>query len=233
MTKGTVYNEETFLNNIASKLNRPIRTEVTRDYRQHLPQLKVYEHMNQDDLLQEFKKSAQIIKTGVVETNVDSLSEILEKQVSSHGNGSIIIPEDPRFIEYGLSEFMKQEDVYEWDISRGKENINIAEKANIGIMFSDITLAESATVLIFNDKYKARTISLLPTTFIAIIPKSTLVPRFTQAAQEIEKRISDGTLISSYVNLISGPSNSADIELRLVVGVHGPIRVSYIVILDR
>ena len=99
-------------------------------------------------------------------------------------------------------------------------------------MFSDITLAESATVVIFNDSLKARSISLLPKTFIGIIPKSSIVPRFTQAAEKMEQLIENNELVPSCVNFISGPSNSADIEFNLVVGVHGPIKVSYIVVND-
>lgn len=234
MSKGGIHNRETFLDNIAKSLNRERQTEkVNRPAKRYQPQLRVFESLSEDELLEEMKAACTKIHTDVLETDTASLPEVLEKQISIHDDGSIVVPGDSRFQDYGLGNFLERNDVHTWDPSRGKENIKIAEKANVGVMFSDVTLAESATVVIFNDKEKARTISLLPTTYIAIIPKSTIVPRITQAVQKIEKRIDAGETISSCVNFISGPSNSADIEYNLVVGVHGPVKASYIVVNDQ
>lgn len=97
-------------------------------------------------------------------------------------------------------------------------------------MFSDVTLAESGTVTLFHNKDHGRSISLLPKTFVAIIPKSTLVPRMTQAATLIHKMQTQGEDVPSYVSFITGPSNSADIEMNLIVGVHGPVKATYIVV---
>lgn len=123
--------------------------------------------------------------------------------------------------------------VWEWDAEQGAKNIEKAEQANVGITFSEITLAESATVVLYASEHAGRSVSLLPTTYIAIIPKSSIVPRMTQASDILKQQIRDGVTVPSCINYITGPSNSADIEMDLVVGVHAPVKAAYILVNDR
>ncbi|MDA7027378.1 lactate utilization protein C [Bacillus sp. CLL-7-23] len=240
MTKGTIQHQERFLNRIAHQLGRERRTAgVTVPDYSYQPQYKVYRGYSADDLLVVLKEQCRKIHTEFIETDSIGLDKALDEQVARFGGGPVIVPKDARFKQFGLSDLLMDSwpqvgtKVWEWDAAAGEKNIEQAEQANIGITFSEITLAESGTVVLFSSKDKGRSVSLLPTTYIAIVPKSTIVPRMTQASEIIQQKLADGSVIPSCINYITGPSNSADIEMDLVVGVHGPIQAAYIVVTDR
>ncbi|PWA13071.1 lactate utilization protein C [Pueribacillus theae] len=239
MQKGTIHNREAFLNRISSKLNRPQPNAVTRPAWSRSPQFEVLKDKTQDELVDVLVEQSKLIHTDVVKTTNAELAASLEKVILDQSAKRIITSNEPRYEEFNLRSLFDEKlpnggcDVHIWNPEHDRENIAIAEKADIGITFSDITLAESGTVVLFSNKYKGRSVSLLPTAYIAIIPKSTIVPRMTQATAEIHKRVELGEITPSCINFISGPSNSADIEMNLVVGVHGPVRATYIVVLDK
>lgn len=236
---GTVQNREAFLNQIAERLGRPrITKPFERPNWNFRPQDEVLKDATQDELLEVLKEQCKRIHTTIYTTDNSELSSVLNEVVTNYGGGPIVTWKDERFSQWGLDSLMKQEwpnqdiHVYEWDHTKGEENIAKAEQANVGITISEITLAESGTVVLFSDENKGRTVSFLPATYIALIPKSSIVPRMTQAAQKMREIHQNTGHVASCINFITGPSNSADIELNLVVGVHGPVKATYIVIND-
>ena len=56
----------------------------------------------------------------------------------------------------------------------GGENIEKANKANVGITISEISLAESGTVVVFSGKDHGRTVNFLPEYSIILVPKSSI-----------------------------------------------------------
>lgn len=231
---GTIQNRDAFLEKIANRLGRTqIKNELQRPNWNYHPQDRVLNGASPDELLEVLKAQCVHIHTDLIETNKAELPATVQKIVSSYGGGPIVTWKDSRFVEYGVSpQLYEHWEVHEWNYSKREENIKLAETANIGITISDITLAESGTVVLFSSKDKGRTVSFLPLHSVIIVPKSSLVPRMTQAARIIREKTQNGEHLASCINFITGPSNSADIEMNLVVGVHGPIKAAYIVVED-
>ncbi|WP_233711007.1 LutC/YkgG family protein [Lederbergia citrisecunda] len=236
---GTIQNREAFLTKIAERLGRNrFLTNVERPKWSYHPQDAVFKDADSNELLEALKTQCTKIHTDLIETNKAELIETIRTIVSEYGGGPIVAWKDSRFEEYGLSPLFnniwpsENTEIHQWESALGEENIKLAEKSNIGITISDITLAESGTAVLFSDKDKGRTVSFLPLKSIIIMPKSSIVPRMTQAARIIREKIKSGEHLPSCINFITGPSNSADIEMNLVVGVHGPVKAAYIVIED-
>jgi L-lactate dehydrogenase complex protein LldG len=239
MGRGSIQNKNSFLDEVAKSLGRERRQHsVVRPEWKHNPQHDVLNGFSKDELLEVLKEQCTNIHTGIVETPVEQLSQAIGRVMDELGATSVVSWNDPRFEEYGVNHYFKEAfsrgiDVHIWDPKLGEENIIISERTEVGITFADITLAESGTVVLFSDQGKGRSVSLLPTHYVAIVPKSTIVPRMTQATSYIHQMEKEQGQIPSCINFISGPSNSADIEMNLVVGVHGPVKAYYIIVSDK
>ena len=121
---------------------------------------------------------------------------------------------------------------YQWDATKGREaNINVAKDSNIGITFPILGIAETATVIQPSTEESGRSLGLLPLTHISVLRTENIHPRMTQTMAELAKIYrNDPAKFPTNVVHISGPSNTADIELVRVVGVHGPINVTFILV---
>ena len=92
-----------------------------------------------------------------------------------------------------------------------------AAAAGLGITAVDYALADSGTLCLLAAKGQPRTASLLPPVHVAV-----LRPRQIIRGLDDLFALLPANELSSAVTLITGPSRTADIELTLVVGVHGP-----------
>lgn len=230
MNPGTITNREDFINRIAKQLGRDVSlTPPNREYT-HRPQDDVLKHASEDELLETFRMVATRIHTDFVECELAQLDETLRLLIERYDGKRVLAEHDERLADWVPS---ASQTFDSWDEKHPEESRNLAEQADIGITIADAALAESATIVQYAKPGKSRTISLLPHDHIAIIPKSVLVPRMTQTAKHLAELDRQGESASpNGVNFISGPSNSADIEMNLIVGVHGPVRVAYILVHD-
>lgn len=225
----TITNREQFLADIAGRLGRSPSTEKPERIWQYNPQASVLKGQSQNELVHVLIEQCTNIHTTALTCTIAELPNVFQETVETFGGGTGIYSKDARFEELGLTSLlMNNPMMHEWAYEKENINVKIAEQANIGVVISDITLAESGTIVVQTSKDIGRSLSYLPSNSIAIIPKSTIVPRMTQAAQQLRAN----TDTASSIHFITGPSNSADIEMKLVVGVHGPIRMAYLIVED-
>lgn len=87
-------------------------------------------------------------------------------------------------------------------------------------------------MVLFSSVGNGRSVSLLPENTIFVVKKSAILPRLGALAARLHVMTEKGEALPSCINLIGGPSSTADIELVKVVGVHGPLRAVYLVLED-
>src|SRR5262249_18337853 len=94
--------------------------------------------------------------------------------------------------------------------------------ADIGISGVDYLIAETGTVALKARPGEPRSLSLLPPVHIAVAERGQLLADLFDLFESIPVAGTQGSALPSCLSLITGPSKTGDIELRLVTGVHGP-----------
>jgi L-lactate dehydrogenase complex protein LldG len=96
--------------------------------------------------------------------------------------------------------------------------------ADVGIAEPDYLIAETGTLAVSARPDEPRSLTLLPPVHIAVADHAHLLPDLF----DLFVRYPDG--LPSCLTLITGPSKTGDIELRLVTGVHGPGEVHVVLL---
>jgi len=102
-----------------------------------------------------------------------------------------------------------------------------AARAQLGVTGVDWALAETGTLILVSGSGRPRSTSLLPDTHVAVFGKGQLLERLEQVGIMLEALHAgaDRPLSGAMITFITGPSRTADIELTLTRGVHGPKEV--------
>jgi L-lactate dehydrogenase complex protein LldG len=90
-------------------------------------------------------------------------------------------------------------------------------------------VAESGTVVLVSGTDNPTSLNFLPDNHIVVIDAKDVAGDYEAVWQRLRDRYGDG-LMPRTVNLITGPSRSADIEQTLILGAHGPRRLHVIVV---
>jgi L-lactate dehydrogenase complex protein LldG len=96
---------------------------------------------------------------------------------------------------------------------------------DVGITAAQAAIAETGTLVLDSSRERHRLTSLVPPVHIAIIDAAQIHQTLGETLSALQR---DGE-VSSIVTFVTGPSRTADIELTLAIGVHGPQELYVIV----
>lgn len=228
-------NRDTFLANIASQLGREVRhtpqprPQPINDYAQtRLTELTLAQR--RDTFIE---VASHVMLAHCERCSASEAPQAALRLCERYGRTPAIVSGDERLAQLGIREYLLREcPATLWDPVNGEENLRLAEQAKVGIVFAEYGLAESGGVVLFSSAQRGRALSLLPESSIFVLRQSTILPRVAQLAIQLHQQALRGERMPSCINLIGGPSSTADIELIKVVGVHGPINAAYLIIDD-
>ena len=103
----------------------------------------------------------------------------------------------------------------------------VAAAADLGVTGADVAIAETGTLVVVSGAGRPRSTSLLPACHVAVFDREVLVESLLQMGLVLEAWHEGGepSWRGAAINFITGPSRTADIELTLTRGVHGPKEV--------
>ena len=96
-------------------------------------------------------------------------------------------------------------------------------RADIGMSGANIVTADTGTLFLIENEGNIRLATGVPPVHIALVGMEKLVPTLSDAYKvaEVTWRYTNYT-IPTYINMVSGPSKTGDIERVITYGAHGP-----------
>ncbi|MBC7879599.1 MAG: lactate utilization protein [Anaerolineales bacterium] len=141
----------------------------------------------------------------------DGIDFALETLITDQNIRTATVWQTPHLRQLGVTEILNS-----FNIKLISPNADKHEMAqcDLGITEADFLLPETGTLALYSSTEKPRAVSLLPRIHLAIVRPEILRADMHQVFAEAKN--------SNYLVFITGPSRTADIELTVTLGVHGP-----------
>ena len=161
--------------------------------------------------------------------SIDSAAEYIER-IALERKAETVVAADAEVVEgIGLQKRLGSVGIGYVTAPSDADLRSIAIHAGIGVSGVDYALADTGTLVLLAHKGAPRSISLVPPIHIAIVKADQVVHGLDDLFELLrsEKGVND---LGSAVTFITGASRTADIELTLVVGVHGPQELHVVIV---
>ena len=105
-------------------------------------------------------------------------------------------------------------------------------RATIGITGANAIAAEEGAILLLHNEGNIIEVATRPEKHIVLAGIDKIYPNLEEALNMVRLQTfyATGSLITSFINIVSSPSQTADIEKQLIKGVHGPKEICLILV---
>jgi len=141
----------------------------------------------------------------------EQLAQALDELVQAEEIRRATLWKTPVLGNLGLADHLERLGV---EIIPAGEDKHRLASCDLGVTEADFALAETGTIGLLSSPEKPRPVSLLPRVHLALLRAAAFRPDLAQVFAEAKDH--------GYLVFITGPSRTADIELTVTLGVHGP-----------
>ena len=106
--------------------------------------------------------------------------------------------------------------------------VNDLESCDAALTGCEALVAQTGSVMVSTPSAGGRALSVLPPHHIVLARRSQVVPDLSIALQRVQEKYQDK--FPSMLSFISGPSRTGDIERILVLGAHGPKKLTILLL---
>ena len=210
------------------KKEKQVSADSKRDFLSQAKEVYKLIEKSQSTLVTQFIGELKKVNTNVIEARSED-----EARTSLH---HLIEEKELKSFSIWESQFLKELNVKNGLKDAGlnlvtAKNKNRIANSDIGITEVDYAIADTGTLVLLTDKNQPRSVSLLPPIHLAIVRPENLVRNIDDLFVILKSKLENLEDITSCMTFITGPSRTADIELNLTLGVHGPKEL-YVVILS-
>ena len=253
---GTMTGRDAFMNNIASRLGRraPSQTPPERPFK-GVPDFYRERTLTREEHIEQFMANWTALSGKVLiveEAEAPAAVAAYIRQIcEEHGITRITRWEHEKLIALGFDEPVRAAgiEIVPWredgadavdpGVSPSGETglwqqrerlLRAAETCRLGIVWPDYAVSSTSSLALFSHGGKGRSVSLLTDALLAVFHADQLVMRIGEAFEQFKRQYPDAADMPASLNLITGPSRSADIENDLTIGIHGPGKVHAVII---
>lgn len=223
--------QEAFMNGIAAKLNRPRVLKKPEQPFRGAPEFWHEFSWTPQERIQHFTSNMEAAGGYVVHVaGMEQVKQFITTKVGEMSASRILRQNQKELSELNLEGALPQTDISVWNDNPNTDWRSTAAEADFGIVVADHAAAYTGSMVVMSSPNKGRSVSLLPTVLIVIIPIERLKTRLGEILVNFDE---DGREnLPAGIHFISGPSRSADIENDLTIGVHGP-GIVYALLVDQ